>query len=554
MKKKSLLSFALVLTLLAGCSQSASPSSSGSQSSSAASTSGASSSASSSADTVPTDGMPLVTEPLTLKVWGHESVDNDYYTNVTTTEYEKMTGVHIEWDLFSSSMDVNQAFNLLVASGEYPDIMATGFSTEQIKMCIEGNVLLPLNDLIEQYGTNYKNVLEEQPQYRDMLTANDGNIYTFMYTDTGVHKDSEYKMWVYTEWLDKLGLKEPTTPEEFKQMLIAFRDNDPNGNGQADELPLTGFYKGRQSDPICYLMNPFQLYNDNYFYITDDKKVEFIANTDGWRDGLRYLHDLYKDGLILEETYVQDKTQFQALLNRPKGETIVGVFPFWFQGDAIDSKVLDWTDYQAIAPLKGPTGLQQTAARKGGDFRLDVGITTQCKNPEVAFRWLDWMLSEEGLYFGHYGVEGITYEWVDQPSFSGADRSIKLYKTDKPQVWNSGFFPRYDKAEARYATSFDEAQKNIDNTYVLYSAAKIYEPYYVWHNVPTVVWCTDDNVSVALSDYQTLFNDVIGSNYTAFVMGTQDINDDAQWQAYLDSLNSLGLEDYINTLTKYYIG
>ena len=52
------------------------------------------------------------------------------------------------------------------------------------------------------------------------VTANDGNIYTFFYNDTGVHKASEYKMWYRKDWLENLGWsKAPSTPEEFKQPL-----------------------------------------------------------------------------------------------------------------------------------------------------------------------------------------------------------------------------------------------------------------------------------------------------------------------------------------------
>ena len=499
-------------------------------------------------------GFPIVNEPVTLTIWGPESVQGDYSTLLSSTYYEELTGVHIEWDQYSSAMDGNEAFNLLIASKDLPDIMGSGYSTQQVSMCIEGDIVIPLNDLIEKYGENFKVALEEQPQYVDMLTAPDGNIYNFMYTDVGVHKDSEYKMWVYTDWLEKLNMDAPTTPEEFKEMLIAFKEQDPNGNGEADELGLVGFYNGRQSDPICYLMNPFELYNTNYYTITDDGQIDFHANTDGWREGLRYLNDLYESGLIEEETYVQDKTQFQALLNKPAGETIVGAFPFWYQGDAIDTSVLKWTDYQAIAPLKGPTGLQQTAARKGGSFALNNMITTACEHPEIAFRWLDWMLSDDGNLFTQFGVEGETYEWVDQPAFNGAEKSLKATKDNVSGtlLWNSGHVPRYDSVDVRYAVTDDESLRDVDNTYVLYSAAQIYEPYYVWHNIPDIVWNSDADIANAKSDYEVSFNEYIAATDTAFVLGNLDIDSDADWQNYLDTLDGMGLDQYLETLASYY--
>lgn len=549
-KRYAILAAMIACALLAGCS--------GQQgTSSTASTESGSSAGSTAAETSEifnATGFPIVNEPVTLTVWGGETtIQEAPYADLECTRiYEEKTGVHIEWDLYSSAMDGNQAFNLLIASDDLPDII-TGGSVERVLMCVEGGLIIPLNDLIDQYGVNYQTALEENPNYVDMLTAPDGNIYTFMYTDTGVHKDSEFKMWVYTDWLETLNLEAPTTPEEFKEMLIAFKEQDPNGNGVADELGLMGFYNGRQSDPICYLMNPFELYVTNYHYITDDGELRFVANTDGWRDGLRYLNDLYESGLIEEETYVQDKTQFEAFLNKPAGETVLGAFPFWYQGDAIDTNVLNWTDYQAIAPLIGPTGLQQSAARQGGNFNLNGSITSQCEYPEVAFRWLDEMLSEEGLIFGMYGIEGEYYEWVDEPAFSGADRSIRMLVDNVgTKLWNSGFFPRYDKAEIRYATTDDPALRDTDNTYVLYSAAQIYEPYYVWHNIPDVVWNDDTDVANAKTDYQVTFNEYIAATDTAFVLGNLDIDSDADWQNYLDTLDSMGLSQYLETLEKFY--
>ena len=494
---------------------------------------------------------PLTTEPVTLKIWGGEIVNLDQDNCVANIEYQKMTGVTIEWDLFSSSMNFNEAFNIMIVSNDLPDIISGTHTPERIMMCVEGNIPVRLNEYIES-GSYYLDALTEQPQYWDMVTATDGGVYTLIYTDSGVHKDSEYKMYVYTEWLEKLNLANPTTPEEFKEMLIALSTNDLNENGKNDELPMVGYYNGRQTNPLNFLMNPFELYRDNYYYISDGGEIVFVANTDGWREGLKYICDLYASGLIMEETYVQDQTQFQSLLNRPKGETIMGVFPAWYQGAFIDINILDWTDYQAIPPLMGPTGLQQTAARKGGNFNLSNIITTACENPEIAFRFLDWFLSHDGNRFTQFGAEGITYELVDAPAFNGATPSISMKFFETPQVWNSGTMPRYDTAAVRYSTTANPEKRNVENTYVLFSAAEIYEPYYVWHNVPDVVWCADQDLLTQRNDYLTVFNEYIGSCSTAFVMGTMDINDDAQWESYKGALESMGLADYLATLAAYH--
>ncbi len=494
---------------------------------------------------------PLADEVVELTVWTNNVADRDYWNCDMTKFIEQKMGIKIKFDEFTG--DSNTAYNLMLASDEWPDVfLGNWFTTTQITDGVEAGMLLPLNDLIEAQGYNYKIMLEENPGYKAMLTAPDGNIYTFVYTDSGVHKDSEYKMFVKASWLEALDMEMPTTPEEFKDLLIAIKENDLNGNGEADEIPMMGYYNGRKSDPICFLMNPFELYTDNYFTISDDGVIVFHANTDGWREGLKYLADLYAEGLIAEETYVQDKTQFQAILNKPAEDAVIGVMPIWYQGDVIDANILNWVDYEPIAPLEGEDGTRQTAARFGGNFNMVGAISTQCKNPEIAFKFLDWFIGTEGLFTGHYGVEGQNWEYVDEPSFYGQEKSIKRITTDKETLWNSGSFPRYDKAEVRYATTLNMDNIYTDNTYALVHAAQAYEPYYVNHHIPDVVWCADDDVKTTRSNLATTIEGYVKEMDTKFVMGQLDINDDGAWADYLKGLEDRGLNQYLEVLATYY--
>jgi len=173
------------------------------------------------------------------------------------------------------------------------------------------------------------------------------------------------------------------------------------------------------------------------------------------------------------------------------------------------------------------------------------------------FNWLDFFLSDDGNRYTQFGIEGVTYDWVNQPDWNGVSPSIKV-KPDfgklntTMMVWNSGTFPRYDKASVRYSTTADMSRIEADNTYVLVQAAKKYEPYYVWHNIPDIVWCDDEDLINTCSDYQTMFNDFIKTEYTAFIRGDKDINNDAVWEAYKSELLKMGLNDYLAVLQKYF--
>lgn len=488
--------------------------------------------------------------PLTVFI---KSVDGlDYDTCEMTLFLEEKFNVDLQFETFSTTDSADTQLNLILASGEYPDLFMGGrLATNQVVAGVEAGAFLPLNDYIVE-GTNYYQMLEENPSWKDMVTANDGNIYTFAYSDSSVHTACEYKMFYNAEWMEKLGWETPpSTPEEFKEYLIQIRDTDVNGNGDpSDEIPLMGHYGGRKTDPICFLMNPFELYTDEYYYVTDEGEVYFSAITDGWREGLAYMADLYAEGLIAEETYVQDAATFKSILNKAGEEGQIGVFPHWYGHGQIDKEVMPVLSWEALAPLKG--NYQQAAY--GPRFQLNCAISTQCENPDAAFAVLDYLQGKEGDILQKYGFEGKTFEWVDAENFLGTTPAIlKKWDTEgvgkaENWIWSVGSAPIWDIKENRYGVVKD---KEVGNTYVLVAAAEKYEPYYVNHNLPYTVWAEDD-VITAVAEMKAMINDYILTSDTEFIMGIKDIHDDAQWQEYLDQLKDMGLDQYIELLYIYY--
>jgi ABC-type maltose transport system permease subunit len=70
---------------------------------------------------------------------------------------------------------------------------------------------------------------------------------------------------LFTEWLKNVNLPMPTTTEEFKKVLQAFKTQDPNKNGKADEWPLAGASSmngGWHTDVYRYLLNALGYFDD----------------------------------------------------------------------------------------------------------------------------------------------------------------------------------------------------------------------------------------------------------------------------------------------------
>lgn len=500
---------------------------------------------------------PLVDEPITLTVF---STNNGYIQDEETHNllqyYEEMTGVHIEWIL---SDDKGTDMNLMIASGENVDLWLTTFSTSQVQTMVEAGMLLSLNDLIDEYGYYTKQAFDEYPFLVDAITSTDGNIYTLFETDCGVHMPNRRKMFVKSDWLaayrEAVGNENaPETVEEFEEMLVYFRDNDMNGNGLKDEIPLMGSSNG-EDDPIYYLMSAFQQISNSFYHMNENGEIVFEANTEEFKEGLRWMNHLYEEGLFLaEDTYVQDRDTLRATVNMADPSNyVVGSIPSFWEGRFVDSNILKWTDFEPIAPIAGEDGVRRATITTELSTVLCSAISTTCEYPEVAMKWLDWWISEEGCLANNRGVvEGEDYEINDTPAISGADTSYTILKNAYSDnvTFGPNVVPSLDRQEVRYGVAADEASYNANNTYVLHRAGKMYEPYYVPSNIPTIVWCDDVDLESSVSEYASIINDIVKNAYTEFILGIRDI--DADWDAYLSDLESGGLEYYLEILSQYY--
>ncbi|GAB4000577.1 hypothetical protein GCM10029992_32920 [Glycomyces albus] len=94
-----------------------------------------------------------------------------------------------------------------------------------------------LDDLIGENTPNLVDAFEKEPGFEELATSPDGNIWGIPAWNDCYHCSYPSKLWMNSAWLDEVGLEQPTTPEELRTVLEAFKTQDPNGNGEADEIP-----------------------------------------------------------------------------------------------------------------------------------------------------------------------------------------------------------------------------------------------------------------------------------------------------------------------------
>lgn len=319
---------------------------------------------------------------------------------------EKKTNVHIEWTNYTYDSFAEKR-NLAIASGELPDaIFNAGLSDyELLKLAADGTII-PVDDLIEKYMPNFKRVLEKRPEYRKLITAPDGHIYAFPWIEElGSGKENIHSVdgfpWINVEWLKKLGLKMPKTTEELKKVLIAFKTQDPNGNGKADEIPMSFIINHGGEDP-AFLFGSFGL-GDNWDHtvVTNDGKVVFTAAQEDYKEAIKYLSELYKEGLIDEEAFEQDFNTYVA-----KGNA--GRYGLYFTWDKANITGMN-DKYDLMPPLAGPTGeINVTRTNGMGLDRGRMVITSANKNLELTAKWIDQLYEPSQSVQNNWGTYGDT--------------------------------------------------------------------------------------------------------------------------------------------------
>jgi putative aldouronate transport system substrate-binding protein len=509
----------------------------------------------------PAGVFPIVNEKITLKVMIIQPpgvldfVDNDF-----TKWLEEKTNIHLEFDVAPyMTEEATSKLNLVLASGQLPDVII-GFQVPlaQQQILADQKLFIPLDDLIEKYSVEFKTIMKNDPTIKKVGSLADGQMYVLPDVNECYHCTISQKAWIYQPWLDKLGLKMPTTTDELETVLKAFKTQDPNGNGIQDEIPWSGAVSGSwNSQLVTFIMNSFTLYweygNERAMYVEDDViKTSFVQP--GWKEGITYLNKLYKEGLIDPEVFTNDATKVKGLAENPD-VAVMGFTQAGWPGMFLDwgGPSGRWKDYVLVPPLKGPSGLQQTPVSiyPSGDGRYI--ITKDCKYPEAAFRLADLMYSYEGTLRSGFGRPGIEWEASKEGAESIGGGNTAKYKIlkimsnyDQKVSWG-GIAPSNRSAEFRLDWQEFNPEDPLER--VLYQWSKnIYAPYGNPNLVPSLSFTADQ--AKQLGTLRTPLYSYMDQAFAEFVTGAQDVN--TGWDQYLAKLKTLGLDQYLQIYQQAY--
>ena len=485
----------------------------------------------------------------------------DYATNAVTQHLEEMTNIHIN---FSTIPNEAEAISLSLASGEYPDVYLLAWtlitSAQLEQYGIEEKVFLPLEDIIRERAPNAVKAIEQIPSGWGLSRSTDGNIYTMPRIDVCQHCEHSFKMWVNQVWLDALGLSQPTTTDEFYEMLVAFKTQDPNGNGKDDEIPLIGAIQGWQTLVEAFLMNSFVYYDPhNYGFYVEDGTITSAIVSDAYRDGLGYLRKLYSEGLIYPGSFTQDNQVLTKIVESEEA-AIVGAVPAGFPG-VFATQVGDERArmFRPISPLKGPDGVQIAPFAFWPVTLGGMVLTKENQYPEATVQWADYFYTLEGSLWCRWGAYEKTWRWPNAGEV-GYDGEPALWAEVRP--WNVGSSNPQNLGYMDVGVwNFDDFFRPgmaVDTSVDLWSAKALERMLYVTTKnqyrqfgrkdlaLPPVKFKAEEQTEVAT--LQTEVNKYIDKALFDFVTGNLDLATD--WQKYLDGAERAGLsrlQDFYQT-------
>ena len=417
--------------------------------------------------------------------------------------------------------------NLLFSADTLPDAFLGNLSIDE-----KYQQLAPLDEyLTEEIAPNIVRFFNSRPEYWDILRAPDGHIYSLPTGDETYWNVVDSQLYINSDWLKAVGKEIPQNAEELRDVLRAFKNGDPNGNGNKnDEVPMTFRGIWGWADGMENALAAFGVFESAYQVKTKDGVVSFAAREPAYFEALKYYHELYKEGLIDSECFTHSQEQYAA--KHAKGVNKYGVVIYY-------DKDQPWLPL-LLADKDGKI----TVGINNIEHTNGFSISKTCKNPGALVRWYDYCNKDiDTILAWNRGAENEVWKY----DTSNADEK-KIIILNDPEIQKK--YGATNKAELRSIQSF--AGKSPAYLHLSYSEKlqgeerlkpdlnkKILDSGYGVRALPAG-FSTAENSSrrvILLADIDNYLEKFVA---TSIVDGI----DDEAWNQHLEVLKKLKVDEY----------
>ena len=471
---------------------------------------------------------------------------------------EEQTNVHIDWTCFVADQFADKKNLALAQFGNLPDgLFNAGMNDYDLLRYAKQGIIIPLENLIDKYMPNLQKVFEQYPEYRTMCTAPDGHIYSFPWIEQlGAGKEAIQAIgnipYINKKWLDYLKLEVPSTVDELKETLIAFRDHaaelEEEFEIEGGVIPMSFIINNGDQDPSILINGFGEGYGDtgDHFAVTDQGEVIYTTVQEGYKEGIQWLHQLVEEKLVDPEAFTQEWSTYVA-----KGKNHRYGLCFTWDISNIDN----YQDYVMLPALAGPEGLvnvtRQNNSETSGFDRGRCVLTTSCRNTALAAAWIDQMyapLQSPQNNWGTYGEEDSfnIFEMATNKDGEPMLKHMNLGDQSPVEVREAqsvnGPLAILNEYYDVYVTQPDDAKWRLDNMHEVY--LKDMNSKYVYPNVFMSIEDTNK-----ISQYDTDIKKYAEQKKADWILNG---GIEKEWDSYLEKMEQYGLSDYLAIKQKYF--
>ena len=475
-------------------------------------------------------------------------MDSPNDTSYLYQTFEKVFNVHIDFHMVSM-MDATTTFQLMIASGDYDDIINDALNYyDTADQAYEDGIAL---DILEYQDCvpNFMGILDEIPEVKADLLTLEGRVLNFPNLQLPLEEVATGGFLIRQDWLDKLGMDIPQSYDQMHDTMAAFQSEfgctDPYVMPYQVLSPW-GMMAGGFGIAVTADAN-------NFYLDLDSDTIELSTVSDAYYDYLSMFRDWYDEGIINHD--------FMSYMMNLPDETLVSteMTGIWFSDQGYIktySDLLAEVNPEAELSLMAQPGRDearsgyiasvQSVAGSGG-----FSVSESCEDPELAFKWCDIWYNPDLRQFINYGYEGETFEYDEnhEPRLGGIivnnDLGLpSLRMSNGVFLTTSGGFV-YDrhKLDLEYTdmqiAAYTEWVAKADDPSTVTTSA-----------VPTGVKLDvseADTVSTAMSDVTTH----VAEMALKFVTGAEELNEDT-YAAYVKDIEGMGLQDALDAMQEAY--
>ena len=457
-------------------------------------------------------------------VWSNDYVEEPNQLKAIQ-KIEEATNVHVNWTVVDAS-SAKEQFGLMLASGEYPDIIRDvgSYYPGGTEKGVQDGVLADLTEAVELYMPNYNALRKSNPQLEKDTMTDDGKIVGTRTITSYFGEVRGERVWagmaLRQDWLNDLGLEVPRTIDEWETVLTAFKENyngyDLFSNFLSAYGCLSGFYK-------------------------DGSTVKYGPLEDGYKEWLTLFHDWYEKGLIDPNFMTNAADMMSPADYIGTGKAGAGMQLWGLTDEVLKTQGYttdeDFSLVATTAPVLKSGDTPQIGFATSELVKEEIGIAATTKDLELACRYLDYWYTQDAMLLDSLGIEGESYT-VDESGTYHLTDSVKAMVED-------GTVNTY--AEAVYTYSLGTSDFGLYNWGMfdpIYEGNAAMNAYDEFDKdkfdlmLPSCMTMTDDENS----EYVALYTDIetlVNENTVKFITGEKSLD---EFEAFVEMLHTYNID------------